>query len=76
MGSAEKNEFGPDSKHANSKLHYLWQLLHNVKMVVLSNPLYTGRLFQCYMLDKFICQCRGVRSILSLFNGNSSEQSL
>ena len=28
------------------------------------NPLYTGGLFQCYMLDEFICHCRGVRSIL------------
>ena len=30
------------------------------------NPLYTGRLFRCYMLDKSICHFRGVRSISSL----------
>ena len=32
----------------------------------LFNPLYTGRLFHCYMLDTSSCHCRGVRSILSL----------
>ena len=32
------------------------------------NPLYSGGLFHCYMLDKFICHLRGVRSILSLFS--------
>ena len=31
-----------------------------------SNPLYTGRLFDCYMLDKSICYFRGVGSILLL----------
>ena len=30
------------------------------------NPLYTGGLFHCYMLDESICHFRGVRSILSL----------
>ena len=30
------------------------------------NPLYTGRLFYCYMLDESICHFRGIRSILSL----------
>ena len=30
------------------------------------NPLCTGRLIQCYMLDKSICHIRGVGSILSL----------
>ena len=30
------------------------------------NPLYTGRLFDCQMLDESICHFRGVRSILSL----------
>ena len=30
------------------------------------NPLYTGGFFHCYMLDKFVCHFRGVRSILSL----------
>ena len=30
-------------------------------------PLYTGGLFQYYILDKSICHFRGVRSILSLF---------
>ena len=29
-------------------------------------PLYTGRLFHCYILDKSICHFKGVRSILSL----------
>ena len=28
------------------------------------NPVCTGRLFHCYMLDKSICHFRGVRSIL------------
>ena len=32
----------------------------------LLNPLHTGGLFHCYMLDKSICHFRGVRSILSL----------
>ena len=32
----------------------------------LFNPLYTGELFHCYMLDKSICHFRGVGSILSL----------
>ena len=30
------------------------------------NPLYTGRLLHCYMLDESICRFRGVMSILSL----------
>ena len=30
------------------------------------NPLYTGGLFHCCMLDKSICHFRGVSSILSL----------
>ena len=30
------------------------------------NPLYTGRLFHCYMLDESIAHFRGVRTILSL----------
>ena len=30
------------------------------------NPLYTGRLFHCYMLDQSICHFRYVGSILSL----------
>ena len=35
----------------------------------LLNPLYTGELFHCYMLDELICHFRGVRSIvLLLFN--------
>ena len=32
------------------------------------NPLYTGGLFHCYMLDESICPFRGVWSILSLFS--------
>ena len=34
--------------------------------VVLINPLFTGGLFHCYMLDKFICHIGGIGSILSL----------
>ena len=34
--------------------------------IIILNPLYTGRLFYCYMLDKSICHVRGVVSILSL----------
>ena len=30
------------------------------------NPLYTGRLFHCYMLSDSICHLRGFRAILSL----------
>ena len=30
------------------------------------NPLYTGGLFHCYMLDKSICHFKGGRSILLL----------
>ena len=35
------------------------------------NPLYTGRLFHCCMLDESICHFRGVGSILSpsVFDG-------
>ena len=29
------------------------------------NPLYTGGLYHCYILDKSICHFRGVRSVLS-----------
>ena len=32
------------------------------------NPLYTGGLFLCHMLDKSICHFRGVRSTLSLYS--------
>ena len=34
------------------------------KKILSFNPLYTGRLFHCYMLN--ICHFRGIRSILSL----------
>ena len=30
------------------------------------NPMYTGRLFHCHMLDESICHCRGIGSMLSL----------
>ena len=30
------------------------------------NPLYTGRLFHCYMLDESICHFRGVWTIMLL----------
>ena len=30
------------------------------------NPLHTGELFNCYLLDEFICHSRGVGSILLL----------
>ena len=30
------------------------------------NPLYTGGLFHCYMLDESICHFRGVGSVLLL----------
>ena len=30
------------------------------------NPLYTGGLFHCYMLDESVFPCRGVGSVLSL----------
>ena len=35
-------------------------------LIITHNPLYTGRLFHCYMLDESICHFRGVRSILLL----------
>ena len=31
-----------------------------------ANPLYTGGVFHCHMLDEYICQLRGVGSILLL----------
>ena len=31
-------------------------------------PLYTDGLFQCYMLDEFICHFRSVGSVLSLYS--------
>ena len=31
------------------------------------NPLYTGGLFHCYILDKSSCHFRDLRSILMLF---------
>ena len=39
-------------------------LLHLVVHQI--NPLYTGGLFHCYMLDESICHFRGVGSILLL----------
>ena len=30
------------------------------------NPLCTGELFHCFMLDKSICHFRGIRSIMTL----------
>ena len=36
-----------------------------VIIISLLNPLYTGRLFQCCLLEKFICHFRSVRSISS-----------
>ena len=41
--------------------------------------LYTGGLFNCYMLDESICHFRGVGSILSLllyFDGKSCQQTM
>ena len=32
------------------------------------NPLHTGRLFHCYMLDESICHCRGVGSIYRFYS--------
>ena len=43
------------------------------------NPLYTGGLFHCYMLDESICQFRGVGSILPLlqiFDGKYYSQTM
>ena len=41
-----------------------WRMSGNpVKLV---NPLYTGGLFHCYILDEPVCYVRGVRSILVL----------
>ena len=34
--------------------------------MLLINPLYTGGLFDCCMLDESICHFRGIGSILSL----------
>ena len=39
---------------------------HNLVTASAVNPLYTGRLFHCYMLDESLCHFRGVRSTLSL----------
>ena len=46
-----------------SSLQCLLQLKESCASVGF-NPLYTGRLFHCYMLDESICHFRGVRSIL------------
>ena len=43
-------------------------LLYKVAVHHTLNPLYTARLYQCYMLDDCICPCRGVGSILSLYS--------
>ena len=55
----------------------MWYLIHELINISL-NSLYTGGLFHCYILDKFICQVRGVGSILSLlslfFYGKSRAQ--
>ena len=32
-------------------------------MMMMMNPLFTGRLFQYYMLDESICHIRDVRSV-------------
>ena len=37
------------------------------------NPLYTGGLFHCYILDKSICHFRGVRYILFLMENPVSK---
>ena len=42
------------------------QIMLSLSIIVLINPLYTGGLFHCYMLDKFICHFGGIGSILSL----------
>ena len=38
----------------------------NIRINTVINPLYTGGLFHCYMLDESICRFRGVRFILLL----------
>ena len=45
------------SGHLITKLNTYWGI----------NLLYTSGLFHYYMLDKFICHFRGVRSMLLLF---------
>ena len=42
-----------------SRIHIVYHIEHR-------NPLYPGRFFHWYMLDKSICNFRGIRSILSL----------
>ena len=42
------------------------QIMSSHSITVSINPLYTGGLFHCYMLDKFICHFRGIGSILTL----------
>ena len=49
-----------------SHLHSTYPPSHTKKEEMLLNPLYTGRLFHCYMLVESICHFRGVMSILSL----------
>ena len=51
--SSAKFEIATDA----CSLEKLWQEI---------NPLYTGGLFHCYILDESICHFRGVRSIFSL----------
>ena len=43
-----------------------WLCPNRATVVQGINPLYTGRLFHCYMLDKSICHFRGFESISSL----------
>ena len=48
-------------KHISGLFHFDSSLSKH-----LLNPLYTGRLFCCYVLDECICHFRGVWSFLSL----------
>ena len=47
-------------------LGFVWRLICYLSYLVF-NPLYTDRLFHCYVLDKSVCNFRGVGSILSLY---------
>ena len=47
----------------SSEPHFIWSYGSGK----LFNLLYTGRLFQCYMLDESICHFRGVWSFLFYF---------
>ena len=52
----------PEPERRRQPLHYV-STVESQNNATLINPLYTGILFQSYMLDESICHFRSVKSI-------------